>query len=152
MGLYTIKSNHRGHTKGHIFNPIRPLQYGRYRQNGLFIPDDAFTNSLYGHGYAIIRRLFFLNNFIGTVFHTPCNLLRGIFMIIKSSHFAKLMYRNPRHIGTAPCHNLTVSMLPDNKRMHTAAVHTQMPSQFIFEPCRIQNSSGAYHPFLRQTA
>ena len=68
------------------------------------------------------------------------------------AHLAEIVQRNARYIRTAPCRDLAVPVLTDDKRMYTPAVHAQVFAQRIFKPCRVKHRTRTEHPVLRQPA
>ena len=150
MRLHTPDSHDRRHTQRDIFDAVLSVHHRRHRQNRALIADDTLADTFYRHRNSVIRRLFFRNNLVSTVFDLLRDRVHRRIVVKMPAHLAELVQRNARYIRTAPRRDLAVPVLADNKRMHTPAVHAQVFAQRVFEPRRVKHRPRTKHPFLRQ--
>ena len=70
-------------------------------------------------------------------------------MLHEAAHLAETAERNAGYIRAAPCGDLAVAMLADNKSMYGAAVDAKVLSQKVLEPCGIEHCPGTENAVIR---
>ena len=99
------------------------MHHGRYRKDRLFISDDTFTDPLYRHRNPIIGRTLAFNDLVSAVSYFFIDTVFGFLMHKMTTHFAKITQTDTGNIRIGPCGKFTVSVFPDDKRMHTAVIY-----------------------------
>ena len=96
-------SHDRRHTQRDVFDAVLPVHHRRHRQNRALIADDTLADTFYRHRNSVIRRLFFRNNLVSTVFDLLRDRVHRRIVVKMPAHLAEIVQRNARYIRTAPC-------------------------------------------------
>ena len=126
------------------------MHHRRDGQNGLFIPDDDLADALDGHRDAVVGGALFLDDLIGAVLDLFGDVLLRLVVVVVAAHLAEIVQRDAGDVGAAPCGDLAVAVLADDKGMNALAVHRQMLAQLVLQAGGVQNRAGTDDAVLRE--